>query len=240
MSAGRRLVSLVPSSTETLLALGADVVACTRFCEQPDIIHVGGTKNPDIEAIVRLAPDIVVLDREENRREDADALAAAGLDLFISDVTDLDTAIQVVRDLATAAGVDVAAVHALSAVAPTVEPLGLRLFVPIWRRPWMSINRNTYGASLIEHLGCSVVTQELVTAYPEVTLDDVAHWAPDVVAVPSEPYEFSDDHLGELQAASPTSHVVRVDGQDLFWWGSRTPSAIARLHAVLSGLTQIG
>ena len=69
-----RVVSLVPSSTETLLALAADVVACTRFCEQPDLFHVGGTKNPDIDAIVELRPDLVVMDREENRIEDHDAL----------------------------------------------------------------------------------------------------------------------------------------------------------------------
>ena len=67
MSARMRIVSLVPSSTETLLDLGADVVACTRFCEQPDIAHVGGTKNPDVDAIIRMAPDLVVVDREENR-----------------------------------------------------------------------------------------------------------------------------------------------------------------------------
>ena len=73
-----RVVSLVPSSTETLLALGVDVVACTRFCEQPAIPHVGGTKNPDIAAIVALAPDLVVLDEEENRREDADASRPPG------------------------------------------------------------------------------------------------------------------------------------------------------------------
>jgi ABC-type Fe3+-hydroxamate transport system substrate-binding protein len=62
---GLRVVSLVPSSTETLLALGANVVACTRFCEQPTIPPVGGTKNPDVGSIVRLAPDLVVMDREE-------------------------------------------------------------------------------------------------------------------------------------------------------------------------------
>ena len=63
----------MPSATETLLDLGAAVVACTRFCEQPGIAHVGGTKNPDIDAIIDLHPDLVVMDREENRLEDADA-----------------------------------------------------------------------------------------------------------------------------------------------------------------------
>ncbi len=95
-----RIVSLVPSGTETLLSLGAPVTACTRFCEQPGIPHVGGTKNPDIDAIIELDPDFVVMDREENRREDADALVAAGIDLFVSDVTTVDAAERFVVDLA--------------------------------------------------------------------------------------------------------------------------------------------
>ncbi|MFS8586549.1 MAG: helical backbone metal receptor, partial [Acidimicrobiia bacterium] len=74
-----RVVSLVPSVTETLLAWGVTPVACTRFCEQPDLPHVGGTKDPDVAAIADLAPDLVVMCVEENRREDADALAEAGV-----------------------------------------------------------------------------------------------------------------------------------------------------------------
>jgi ABC-type Fe3+-hydroxamate transport system substrate-binding protein len=224
-----RVVSLVPSSTETLLHLGADVIACTRFCEQPRILDVGGTKNPDIDAIVALSPDVVVLDREENRQEDAVALRAAGVELFVSDVATLAGALEVVRELATLVG----GPSALDAL-PIVAPIGLSVFVPIWRRPWMSINGQTYGASLLDHLGCTLVTAELDAAYPEVELDQLSAWAPDMVAVPSEPYEFADTHLGELQDASPDSTVVRVDGQDLFWWGSRTPGAIVRLHAALS------
>ena len=84
-----RVVSLVPSVTETLLAWGLTPVACTRFCEQPSLPHVGGTKDPDIDAIVALQPDLVVLDREENRRPDAEALEAAGLRLHVLHVHDL-------------------------------------------------------------------------------------------------------------------------------------------------------
>ena len=98
----------------------------------------------------------------------------------------------------------------------------------------MSIHQQTYGADLLAHLGCRLVTASLESNYPQVTLDQVGHWAPDVIAVPSEPYEFSDQHLDELQASSPASTVVRVDGQDLFWWGTRTPAAIERLHTSLS------
>ena len=224
-----RIVSLVPSSTETLLALGADVVACSKYCEQPDLDHVGGTKNPDIAAIVALAPDFVVLDREENRIEDHDALVAAGIDVFVSDVTDLATALAVVDRLADAANVQrpegARHVRAVSGERRTA-------FVPIWRRPWMTIGAATYGASLLDALGVDVVVFG-EDAYPTVELADVAAVQPDLVLVPSEPYEFGDEHLLEVASAVPDARVVRVDGQDLFWWGSRTPAALSRLSEAL-------
>ena len=224
-----RIVSLVPSSTETLLALGADVVACSKFCEQPDLAHVGGTKNPDIDAIVALAPDLVVLDREENRLEDHDALVGFGLDVFVSDVTDLDSALAVVDDLAVAANV-----KRPDGARHFRAVLGERrtAFVPIWRRPWMTIGSATYGASVLQALGIDVVIFG-DDAYPTVELADVAAVEPDLVLVPSEPYEFRADHLVEIASAVPDARVVRVDGQDLFWWGSRTPAALRRLTAAL-------
>src|SRR5258708_7989473 len=74
-----RVVSLVPSVTETLLDWGIVPMAVTRFCEQPTLPQVGGTKDPDVAAIVAMAPDLVVLCEEENRREDAQAIGSAGL-----------------------------------------------------------------------------------------------------------------------------------------------------------------
>ena len=107
----QRVVSLVPSVTETLLAWGVTPVACTRFCEQPDLPHVGGTKDPDVAAIVDIRPDLVVLCVEENRREDADALNAAGLvtaALSIDGVADVAPAL---RTLAALVGVDPARIE---------------------------------------------------------------------------------------------------------------------------------
>ena len=227
-----RVVSLVPSSTETLLALGADVVACTRFCEQPQLRHVGGTKNPDIDAIVGLHPDVVVMDSEENRREDHDELSARGIRVWVSAVRSVDDALAVVVDLATL----------IDVVPPPVElpaMLDVRIrtaFVPIWRRPWMSINEHTYGASVLERLGIESVTAGSPDPYPTVDVADVARLAPDLVLVPSEPYEFSESHLAELRRSIPDATIVRVDGRDLFWWGIRTPGAIRRLAGV-TGVT---
>ncbi len=225
----KRIVSLVPSSTETLLALRADVVACSKYCEQPDIAHVGGTKNPDIAAIVALEPDVVVLDREENRIEDHDALVAAGVEVFVSDVTNVARALEVVPALAAVAHVAPRTIEAGAALRTGPRRTA---FVPIWRRPWMTIGAATYGASLLDAVGVDVVTFG-EAAYPTVTLDSVAATAPSLVLVPSEPYEFGDAHLVELAEAIPTAQVVRVDGQDLFWWGIRTPAALTRLAEAL-------
>lgn len=228
-----RVVSLVPSVTETLLAWGLEPVACTRFCEQPRLPHVGGTKNPDLDAIIELAPDLVVMCDEENRRVDADALSDVGLKVHSCSPRSVQ---EVEPELASlAAAVEVQPAGALmGGPVPALEPLGVRVFVPIWRRPWMTIGDDTYGASLLRSLGVDNVGDPAGSAdrYPEVQLGAVAHQEVDLVLAPSEPYAFKAPHLEELrEAVGPT---VEVDGQDLFWWGSRTPDAVRRLHGQLS------
>jgi ABC-type hemin transport system substrate-binding protein len=236
-AAATRFVSLVPSTTETLLALGADVVACTRFCEQPHLVHVGGTKNPDIDAIVALQPDVVVLDREENRLEDHDELVRRGVSVFVSDVRTVDGAVALVDALCERFGL--ARPQSIGEGIPDAAGSRRRsAFVPIWRRPWMSIDEGTYGGSVLDRIGVDLVTAGSDTAYPVVELDQVA--APDLVLVPSEPYDFTEAHVDELRLAFPEARVVRVDGQDLFWWGIRTPDAIRRLHLVLDQSGAVG
>src|SRR5690606_30343874 len=164
-----RVVSLVPSVTETLLAWGVTPVACTRFCEQPDLPHVGGTKDPDVAAIAALDVDLVVMCVEENRREDAEALAATGVTtaaLSIDGVTDVGPALTMLGSLAGAEGRAAADVEALGRAAgavPTPDPAfdvpapRLRAFVPIWKRPWMSLAGETYGSSLLAAIGVANV-----------------------------------------------------------------------------------
>lgn len=249
-----RVVSLVPSVTETLLAWGVTPVAVTRFCEQPALVHVGGTKDPDVAAIAALRPDVVVVDTEENRREDADALAAAGLEVYATSVRSvadvgpqlaaLAVRLEVSPDpslmgvvVADASGPDDvrpgssgnggAASMARSPRSPVVRR---RAFIPIWRSPWMTIGADTYGSSVLAAIGIDNVFAGSGAAYPEVALDEVAALAPDVVVAPSEPYPFGPRHVAELSAVAP---VILVDGQDLFWWGVRTPAAITRLRQAL-------
>lgn len=219
-------------------ALGVDPVACTRFCEQPDLPSVGGTKNPDVAAIVALAPDLVVVNDEENRVEDAEAMVAAGLRLHSMSprsVADIGPAVMALGE-------------AVGAAIPGPFPAGewerwlatrrapaarARAVVLVWRRPWMTMNRDTYGSSLLELIGIENVFGGVGDRYPEVGLDAVAARRPDVVLLPSEPYPFRDRHAGEVAAALPDVDVRLVDGRDLYWWGIRTPGACERLHRVL-------
>lgn len=236
-----RVVSLVPSVTETLLAWGVDVVACTRFCEQPTLRHVGGTKDPDLAAITALAPDLVVVDREENRREDAEALLAAGVPLHVTHVVDLAGVAPMLAGLATATGVAGAAgaAGASSAPEPATPAWGpatstwASAFVPIWRRPWMGLGVATYGSSVLAHLGVRNVLTDDDGTYPEIDLAEVARRAPSFVLLPSEPYPFAERHLAEVSAALPDARVLLLDGRDLFWWGVRTAGALTRLREVL-------
>jgi ABC-type Fe3+-hydroxamate transport system substrate-binding protein len=236
-----RVVSLVPSATETLLALGVEPVACTRFCLQPGIATVGGTKNPRVDDIVALAPDLVVVNDEENRREDADALTRAGLALHdMSPRSVADVGPSVVA-LALAVAVPVPADYAPpawdvwladSAAGADGTP---RAAVLVWRRPWMAIGADTYGSSVLEHAGfANVYAEPGSDRYPEVSLDAVAARRPDVVLLPSEPYRFRERHVDEVARAVPGARVLLADGQDLFWWGIRTREAVARVRGALT------
>ena len=225
-----RVVSLVPSVTETLLAWDVRPIAVTRFCEQPGFPTVGGTKDPDVAAIVALDPDLIVLNDEENRRADHDALVAAGVAVHVTHVESVADVAPMLRALAAAVGhgagsSPAAAVPAADRGAPR------RAFVPIWRRPWMTMNAATYGASVLDALGISTLYADAGDRYPSVDLADVTDRRPDLVILPSEPYPFTARHVPELRAVA--EDVRLVDGRDLFWWGVRTPGALARLAVAL-------
>ena len=165
---------------------------------------------------------------EENRREDADALAAAGLHLHEMSPRSVIDVGAAVAALARAVGRD--APDASLRPARTVRGSAVAL---VWRRPWMTQRSDTYGASVLAHLGW---TNPLVTApdrYPATDLVALVALAPDVVVLPSEPYPFRARHRDELRAAVPHARVVLADGRDLFWWGTRTPGALDRLAELL-------
>lgn len=230
-----RVVSLVPSATETLLDWGVVPAGVTRWCEHPELPQVGGTKDPDIAAIVATRPELVVVDREENRREDADALRAAGIQvhvLWIRSVADVGPQL---ADLAARLG---CGPRWRPPDLPEHPAPGRRVFVPIWRespragRPagLTTLNDDTYGASTLSAVGAANVFGAEPERYPRTTVGEAAARAPDLVLAPSEPYRFTARHVPEL---SQIAEVRFVDGRDLFWWGTRTSAALRRLVDVV-------
>ena len=227
-----RVVSLVPSATETLLAWGVEPVAVTRFCEQGERFPtVGGTKNPDVDAIAELRPDLVVMCDQENRLPDAEAITALGLAVHAISITSLADVGPQMAALADAVGVDRALGRRCGATEHASPRIRTRAYIPIWRRPWMTINDDTYGASLLAALGYDTIASSSTDRYPEIDLAEARALGSEVVLAPSEPYAFTERHRAELETVAP---VRFIDGQDLFWWGERTSAAIVRLAVALA------
>jgi len=235
VTAGPRVVSLVPSASETLVALGVPPVACTRFCELDGVPTVGGTKNPDLAAIAALAPDLVVVNDEENRWHDANALIEVGLAVHSMSPRSVHEVGGEVRALAERLGRPVPEPFGADDwdawIASVLSPRWYDAFIAVWRRPWMSLASDTYGSSLLDVLGVANVFSDSLERYPEVTLAEVAARAPNLIVLPSEPYEFGPGHAVEVEREVGGVPIVFVDGRDLFWWGIRTPAAAARLAA---------
>src|SRR3712207_2018000 len=212
-----RIVSLCPSLTELVfdLGLGHALAGRTKFCVHPEgaveaIEKVGGTKNPKIDRIIALAPDLVLLNEEENRREDAEALAAAGVRCHVSFPRDVDDTARMVRDIGGALdrreeaeriASDIerraARVRGAARRAPAVRYAYL-----IWRKPWMVAGGDTFVAAMLALPGGVNVFAERSERYPTVTPDDLAAADPDAVLLSSEPFPFKEKHAEELSAAT--------------------------------------
>jgi ABC-type Fe3+-hydroxamate transport system substrate-binding protein len=135
------------------------------------------------------------------------------------------------KSLSTALGLTDARTHLEPAPSTSVP---LSVWVPIWRRPWMTIGGTTYGSSVLAAAGFDNACRDLPDPYPLLDTEAAAALKPDRVLAPSEPYPFSERHRHELERVAP---VVFVDGRDLFWWGTRTSAAISRLRSLARDLT---
>ncbi len=245
-----RLVCLVPSLTETLAAfeLLPRLVGRTRYCTEPaDSINgveaVGGTKNPDIERIIELAPDLVVMNAEENRLEDYQVLAGAGISVHVTHPRTVCDAAAMLGELGRVTGADAAGrsleracMDALAEVGEAVRQRSRRrVFCPIWRNPWMTFHRGTYVGDVLSVVGLDNVfgdPPEDSADFFAVELAEVAARRADLVLLPDEPYVFGAEHAEELASQSIGASRVLIDGKDLSWYGPRIPSALRRLAAI--------
>lgn len=249
-----RVVSLVPSITESVAKLaGVDRLAgITKFCTEPRdavaaIRKVGGTKDPDIEAIVSLQPDLVLANREENRQQDVAALEAAGLTVYVSYPRSVEESVDEIGRIATllhssqgrrwtkALEAEIKRQERLNKTRPRV-----RVFCPIWRRPYMAVAGDTYAGDVIRLAGGDNVFESHPRGnrYPQVDLAEIAAADPEVILLPDEPYRFARRHREEFLdlrsiTAAREQHIFLVDGRWLSWYGSRAEEALAGLEALL-------
>ncbi|MFD5579799.1 helical backbone metal receptor [Streptomyces pseudogriseolus] len=230
-----RVVSLVPSLTEAVAvsAPGA-LVAATDWCTHPglDVARVGGTKNPAVDRITALAPDLVIANEEENRPPDLDALRAAGLDVLVTHVRTLPQAVGELDRVLSACGVRTRPrwldeAEAAWEAPPASEEVRTAV-VPVWRRPWMVLGRDTFAGDLLARLGVRTLYADHSERYPRVPLEELRAARPDVVVLPDEPYRFTADDGPE---AFPGLPCALVSGRHLTWYGpslAEAPQVLGR------------
>jgi ABC-type Fe3+-hydroxamate transport system substrate-binding protein len=247
----RRIVSLIPSITETLCHLGlADaLVGVTAYCVEPRAIvraktRVGGEKNPDLAAIRALAPDLVVANIEENVREHVETLRAWGIPVWVTYPRTVADGLAMIRDLGEVTG---SAARA-EAMLAELEPLYARVraasarrrpvpvFYPIWRDPWMTIGPDTYVHDLLAVCGAANVFGDASARYPTVTLEQVAARRPEVIVLPDEPFRFRRAHLADFAPyadvpAVRDGRIHLMDGKLFAWHGPRVGEALRVLPA---------
>jgi ABC-type Fe3+-hydroxamate transport system substrate-binding protein len=234
----RRVVSLVPSITESLATSAPGVlVGATDWCTHTaglDVPRVRGTKNPSLDAIAALEPDLVVANQEENRELDVRRLRERGVPVWVT-VTEtvpqaLDSLERVFTDV-LGDGVPTWLSEARDLWSVPIPPWGTAA-IPIWRDPWMVVGRDTFTGDLVRRLGLLNVYADDAARYPTTSVAEIEGREPDVVLLPDEPYVFTADDGPEAFASTRT---VLVSGRLLTWYG---PSLVEAHGALTQALGQ--
>jgi ABC-type Fe3+-hydroxamate transport system substrate-binding protein len=232
-----RVVSLVPSLTEAIAVTAPGLlVGATDWCTHPpdlEVTRVGGTKNPGVERIVGLRPDLVVANFEENREADLDALRAAGVPVWVTVIRTVPEAIAGLRRMLAACGLDEPPwLRSAAAVWRGEPPAPDRTAaVPIWRRPWMVLGPDTFAGDMLRRLGIANAYDDAAERYPRTSAEEIVRRGPDLVVLPDEPYAFGADDGPE---AFPGLPVALVSGRHLEWYG---PSLVAARDVLTRQLT---
>lgn len=244
----KRIVSLVPSITETLFDLGLEdeVVGITKFCVHPESwfrhkTRIGGTKNVNVEKVMALQPDLVIANKEENVAEQVKALATT-VPVWVTDIKNLDDSLQMIRDLGVLTGkMDRAFLLADEignrfAILPKLAK-SLTATYLIWREPWMVAGAGTFIHDMLTQLGLHNIFSHLAR-YPQVDFTFTGQPHPDIVLLSSEPYPFGEKHVADLQKILPDSLLQLADGEMFSWYGSRLLQATEYFARMVEDLNQ--
>ena len=253
----RRIVSLVPSLTETLCALGLAeaLVGITVYCVEPREVvtgktRIGGEKNPDLEKIRRLEPDLVIANIEENLREHVEALRAWSIPVWVTYPRTVADGIGLITELGAVTGTEARAGEIVDEIQPLYDRVRsaasrrppVPVFYPIWRAPYMTINRDTYIHDMLSVCGGRNVFADRPERYPTVSLDEMAAARPAVILLPDEPFRFRRAHLADFAGytevpAVSDGRIHLVDGKPFSWHGPRIAEALRTVPSLLEAAT---
>jgi ABC-type Fe3+-hydroxamate transport system substrate-binding protein len=241
----QRIVSLVPSQTELLYDLGleAEVVGITKFCVHPERwFHskprVGGTKQVSIEKVAALQPTIIIANREENVREQVEALEVTAR-VWVSDVTNIASALEMINtvgeftDKSSEARSICNEIEAALKIPKTDQSLSAAYL--IWNDPIMVAGGDTFISDMMRNAGLRNVFGNK-DRYPAVTLDELRSISPDVLILSSEPFPFKASHAASFSAELPGTMVRLADGEMFSWYGSRMRLAGPYLREFMASL----
>jgi ABC-type Fe3+-hydroxamate transport system substrate-binding protein len=237
----RRIVSIVPSQTELLAALGLDTetVGITKFCVHPEAWfrrkkRVGGTKDVRMDIVRALQPDLILANKEENTREQVEALRTI-YPVWTSDVSSLEDALDMIRSVGILTGKDPEAhdiVGAIDAAFKTLSRISpLTCLYMIWHNPYMVAGGDTFIHDMLHRAGFQNLAAGL-NRYPVLTLEQIQALHPECILLSSEPYPFREKHILELQEKLPDARIFLADGEMFSWYGSRLRQAPAYLEAL--------
>jgi ABC-type Fe3+-hydroxamate transport system substrate-binding protein len=231
----KRIVSLVPSITELLVDLGLEtaIVGVTKFCVHPKHLRknttiIGGTKNLRLEVIRQLEPDLIFANKEENVREQVEALAAE-FKVYTSDISNFDEALSMIKtvgsltDRLPEAEALITQINQAKSRFEAVKPNNskhYRTLYLIWQKPWMSVGGDTYISNMMQIAGFENVCRDR-QRYPELSDAVIQSLAPEVILLSSEPFPFTEKHISGLQKLLPEAAILLADGEMFSWYGSR-------------------
>lgn len=230
----RRIVSLVPSQTELLHALGMEeeVVGITKFCIHPDKWfkskeRVGGTKSVNLEKVQVLKPDLIIANKEENSKEDIAKLSEI-CPVWISDISDLSEALEMIKTLGSIVNKDHIANSIIEETNMRFDLLSKevskthsrkKVLYFIWNEPNFLAGKSTFIDDMLSKCGLNNISSDF--RYPEASGIE----NPDLVFLSSEPFPFKDKHVKSFKQIYPSAEIVLVDGEMFSWYGSRLPEA---------------
>lgn len=242
-----RIVSTVPSQTELLFDLGldAEVVGITKFCEHPlkwqkEKVKIGGTKNLNIEKIQSLHPDWIFSNKEENIKEQIEALDKVPHH-YTSDVYDLKSALNMIKDIGDitnksdeANAIAQNIIDSFSNELIPIQPKRSCIYL-IWQDPYMSVGHDTFIHDMLTKCGWHNVMEDH-KRYPSLSIEEIHTLNPDDILLSSEPYPFKEIHIQHFKSLFPNKNILLVDGTYFSWYGSRLQKSPQYFNTIIRNL----